>query len=245
MAVEGESHDLYASIHASTAPVLCMFKGSTVRRAAEDARYVKKHIIVENLPRTALVADIRRTLRRERVVGVDDVQIDLYRFSSNRRAYLTLSHPDFLQQNIAKLEKASVGGFLVTAHPTDVPSVNSELRGVKGRQLAAKRGAITGTGPSGCVPNNGRHVCIWGLPPKISSDSIKEYLQKFGLTKLDDKTEIYQVPLPENAFSLFSRHLLRTQSLSDSYHIVRRIHMTYFQPEVFGRKFQVHACVVR
>ncbi|KIO13601.1 hypothetical protein M404DRAFT_952973 [Pisolithus tinctorius Marx 270] len=213
-----------------------------MRVAVED---VKKHIIVENLPRTALVADIRRTLRRERVVGVDDVQIDLYRFSSNRRAYLTLSHPDFLQQNIAKLEKASVGGFLVTAHPTDVPPVNSELRGVKGRQLAAKRGAITGTGPSGCVPSNGRHVCIWGLPPKISSDSIKEHLQKFGLTKLDDKTEIYQVPLPENAFSLFSRHLLRTQSLSDSYHIVRRIHMTYFQPEVFGRKFQVHACVVR
>ncbi|KAI6036372.1 hypothetical protein BKA83DRAFT_4162007 [Pisolithus microcarpus] len=222
-----------------------MFRASVVRRAAQDARNVKRHIIVENLPRTAIAADIRRTLRRERVVGVDDVQVDMYRFTSNRRAYLTLSHPDFLQAGIAKLEKASVGGFLVSAYPTDMPSVNSELRGVKGRQLASKRGAITGTGPSGCIPNNGRHVCIWGLPPRVSSDSIREYLQKFGLTKLDDKTEIYQVPLPESAFSLFSRHLLRTQSLSDSYHIVRRVHMTYFQPEVFGKKFQVHACVVR
>ncbi|KAI6045655.1 hypothetical protein EDC04DRAFT_2559443, partial [Pisolithus marmoratus] len=150
------------------------------------------HIIVDNLPRTALAADIGRTLRRERACRL---QIDMYRFSSNRRAYLTLSHPDFLQQNIAKLEKASVGGFLVGAYPTDMPSVNSELRGVKGRQLAARRGAITGTGPSGRIPNNGRHVCIWGLPPKVSSDSIREYLQKFGLTKLDDKAEIYQVPL--------------------------------------------------
>lgn len=215
---------------------------SRATRAASDA---KRHIVIVNVPRTALAADIRRTLRQERVIGVDDIHIDLYRFAPNRRAYLTLSHPDFLQKNIAKLEKSSVGGFLVNAYPADPPAVIPELRGVKGRQLAAKRGAITGTGPSGGVPSNGKHVCISGLPPKASPESIKEYLQKFGLSKLDDKTEIYQIPLPDNAFSLYSRHLLRTQSVSDSYHVVRRIHMSHFQPEVFGKKFQVHACVVR
>ncbi|KAL4077176.1 hypothetical protein V8B97DRAFT_1400259 [Scleroderma yunnanense] len=214
-------------------------------RATTVANNARRHILIENVPRTALAADIRRTIRQERVVGIDDIQIDLYRFTPNRRAYLILSHPDFLQKNIAKLEKSSVGGLLVNAYPADLPTVNTELRGVKGRQLAAKRGAITGTGPSGGVPSNGRHVCIRGLPPKVSPESIKEYLQKFGLTKLDDKTEVYQVPLPEGAFSLYSRHLLRTQSISDSYHIVRRIHMSYFQPEVFGKKFQVHASVVR
>ncbi|KAG6329730.1 hypothetical protein ID866_9358, partial [Astraeus odoratus] len=207
-----------------------------------DAR---RHILLENLSRTALAADIRRAIRRERVIGVDDIQLDLYRFSPNGRAYLTLSHPDFLQKNIAKLEKSSIGGFLVSTHSADMPSVTPELRGIKGRQLAASRGAITGTGPSGGIPSHGKHVCIWGLPPKVSADSIKEYLQGFGLTKLDDKTEIYQVPIPDGAFSLYSRHLLRTQSVSDSYHVVRRVHMTYFQPEIFGKKFQVHARVVR
>jgi hypothetical protein len=32
----------------------------------------RRHILVGNLPRTALPADIQRTIRRERLVGVDD-----------------------------------------------------------------------------------------------------------------------------------------------------------------------------
>lgn len=36
------------------------------------AAETRKHILLDNLPRTALPADIRRTTRREKLVGVDD-----------------------------------------------------------------------------------------------------------------------------------------------------------------------------
>ncbi|KIJ69228.1 hypothetical protein HYDPIDRAFT_36311 [Hydnomerulius pinastri MD-312] len=155
----------------------------------------RKHILLGNLPRTALPADIRRTIRREKLVGVDDVQLDHYRFTQNRRAYITLSHPDFLKQNIAKLEKASIGGYLVTANPhTPPPPGLGTSRGVKGREAAAKRGAMTGTGPSGNM-GNGRHVCVWGFPPKASPESVKEFLESHNLEMLGNKPEIYKVPL--------------------------------------------------
>ena len=40
----------------------------------------RRHILITNVPRTALAADIRRTIRQERVVGVDDgeSQVVLY-----------------------------------------------------------------------------------------------------------------------------------------------------------------------
>ncbi|KIK94300.1 hypothetical protein PAXRUDRAFT_104227, partial [Paxillus rubicundulus Ve08.2h10] len=205
----------------------------------------RRHILVANLPRTALPADIQRAIRRERLVGVDDVQLELFRFVPNRRAYITLSHPDFLKQNIAKLENTSIGGYTITAHPCTAPlAVMEKLRGVKGREAAAKRGSLTGTGPSGAA-SNGRHVCIRGFPPKASAESVKEFLEHHNFERLGDKPEIYKVPLHENGFSLYSRYSIRTPSISDSYHIVRRTHMTFFQPEVFGTKFQLRACVVR
>ncbi|KAF9227614.1 hypothetical protein BS17DRAFT_693550, partial [Gyrodon lividus] len=155
----------------------------------------KRHILVENLPRTAFPADIRRAIRREKLVGIDDVQLELFRFTPNRRAYITLSHPDFLKENIAKLENASIGGYAVTAHPYIAPpTVVEKLRGVKGREAAAKRGSLTGTGSSGAM-SNGRHVCIWGFPPKASAGSVKEFLERHKFDRLGDKPEIYKVPL--------------------------------------------------
>ncbi|KAH7889460.1 hypothetical protein F5I97DRAFT_535793 [Phlebopus sp. FC_14] len=243
-----------------------MFRASTARRVAlETAQKLhavaQRHICLTHLPRSALPSDIRRLIRREKLVGVEDgtyvlqfglwldcsaVQLDLYRFISNRRAYLTLTHPDFLKQNIAKLDRASIGGYLINANPCGPPPATIvKSRGVKGREAAARRGAMTGTGPSGCIPSNGRYVCVWGFPPKATAESVKELLAIHDINGLGDKPEIYKIPLPDKNFSLYSRHLIRTPSISYSYLIVRRLNMTFFQPDIFGAKFQLRATVVR
>ncbi|KAF9246265.1 hypothetical protein BU15DRAFT_23546, partial [Melanogaster broomeanus] len=110
----------------------------------------KRHIVLENLPRTALPTDLRRAIRRAKLVGVDDVQLELFRFAPTRRAYITLSHSDFLTQNVEKLEGTSIGGYTVTARPHIAPPAFMDtLRGVKGRETAARQGYLTGTGCSG------------------------------------------------------------------------------------------------
>lgn len=75
------------------------------------------------------------------------------------------------------------------------PDGLGSMRGVKGREAAAKRGAFTGNGPSGAIPSNGRHVCIWGFPPKTSIEGVKEFLEGHKLDSLGDRPEIYKVPL--------------------------------------------------
>jgi len=204
----------------------------------------RRHILLGNLPRTTLPADIERALRRERLVGVEDVQLQLFRFLPTRRAYITLSHQDFLQMNIAKLANVTVGGNPVTAIPCSEPSTIENLRGVKGRKAAFERGSLPNLISSGTM-SNGRQLCAWGFAPKASAECVKDFLERSNIDGLGDKPEIYKVNLQRDEFSLYSRYLIRTSSISDSYHIARRIHQTLFQPDNFGTKFQVRACVIR
>ncbi|KAI9571292.1 hypothetical protein HD554DRAFT_2016868 [Boletus coccyginus] len=208
------------------------------------AAETRRHIRLENLSRTTLPADIERALRRERLVGVEDVQLQLFRFLPTRRAYITLSHPDFLQMNIAKLGNVTIGGHPVTAIPCLEPPTIENLRGVKGRKAALERGSLPALTRSGAM-SNGKQVCAWGFPPKASVECVKDFLEHSKINTVGDELEIYKVNLQAEEFSLYSRYLIRTSSISDSYHLARRIHQTLFRPDTFGTKFQVRACVVR
>ncbi|KAG9318723.1 hypothetical protein JVU11DRAFT_822 [Chiua virens] len=219
-----------------------MFRVSALCQAARPAAEAlstetRRHIRLENLSRTALPADIKRALRRERLVGVDDVQLQLFRFLPTGRAYITLTHPDFLRMNIAKLGNVKVGGHAVVAIPCLEPPTIDNLRGVKGRKAALQRGSLPNLTSSGAM-SNGRQVCAWGFPPKASVECVKEFLEHSQIDTLGDKLEIYKVHLQTDEFSLYSRYLIRTPSISDSYHIVRRIHQTPFQPIKYSAKFQ-------
>ncbi|KAG8217758.1 hypothetical protein J3R82DRAFT_5919 [Butyriboletus roseoflavus] len=160
----------------------------------------RRHIRLENLPRTTLPADIERALRRERLVGVENgeilglVQLQLFRFLPTCRAYITLSHPDFLQMNTAKLGKVTIGGHTVTAIPCLEPPKIENLRGVKGRKATLERGSLPGLTSSGTM-SNGRQVCAWGFPPKVSVASVKDFLEYNKVDALGDKPDIYKVNL--------------------------------------------------
>lgn len=173
------------------------------------AAETRRHIRLENLSRTTLPADIERALRRERLVGVEDgkspgpavhvlyaspVQLQLFRFLPTRRAYITLSHPDFLQMNIAKLGNVTIGGHPVTAIPCLEPPTIENLRGVKGRKAALERGSLPALTRSGAM-RNGKQVCAWGFPPKASVECVKDFLEHSKINTVGDELEIYKVNL--------------------------------------------------
>ncbi|KAH0827138.1 hypothetical protein J3R83DRAFT_4826 [Lanmaoa asiatica] len=139
----------------------------------------------------------------------------LFRFLPTRRAYIALSHPDFLQMNIAKLGKVSIGGYTVTAIPCPEPPKIENLRGVKGRKAALERGSLPGLTASGAM-SNGRQVCAWGFPPKASVECVKDFLERSKIDTLGDKPEIYKVNLMMFSVRKTSRRILPLLEILDS-----------------------------
>lgn len=112
------------------------------------------------------------------------VAIDYSRFLPTGRAYLTLTHPDLLRRNLTALQNATVAGISVTAQSAPPPSQSTppRTRGVKGRSEAAERGLITGNGPRGGIVNPGRNVVVWGLPGKMTTGELRDYLRGMGFS---------------------------------------------------------------
>jgi hypothetical protein len=221
-------------------------KVSNLTRAArQEMNDQRLHIQIRNIPRTAVPADIRRAVTRNKLTGVSDVHIDYTRFLSAGRAYLTLTQSEFIRDNLASLQKANIGGLQVDAFPSPPPLdvIPTRSRGARGRSDAAGRGAIVGNGPSAGLLNPNIHVVIWGLPGKITPNRLKEYLSDFQLAGTN-RGEIAQVNKPEERFSLFSRHIVRMSSVSEAHRLVRQLHMTYFEPEKSGEKYPVRARVI-
>lgn len=66
----------------------------------------------------------------------------------------------------------------------------NRMRGLKGKDYAAKRGYFDGNGPRGGIKNSGKNVVIWGLPGKMTPDALKELLSDFHLAGTEGgKTE--------------------------------------------------------
>jgi len=232
-----------------------MSAAAAVRRAASD--FVRRpvsisneeriHIQLRGLPRTALPADIKRALIRGRLMGVTDVAIDYHRFIPTGRAFLTLTTPDVLNQNLRALENASISSIPITSVSSPPPpTVSQRTRGVQGRMEAAERGLITGNGPRGGVVNDGKNIVLWGLPGRLTPEGLKGLLHNFKLAGTEGrKKEFVKVEPPDrSAYTMVSKHLIRMSSVSEAHRLVRALHMTYFQPEVHKEKYLIRCRVV-
>jgi hypothetical protein len=133
---------------------------------------------------------------------VEPVALDYYRFHPTGRAYITLTHPDFLRPNLNILAKASIATIPISAVPSPPPENSpSRMRGAKGRAEAALRGVANGNGPNAGTRNPSRYVVMWGLPGKMKIHELREFLRPFVLSGADHgQPEI--VKLARSAFFL-------------------------------------------
>ena len=125
------------------------------------------------------------------------VYIDYHRFIPTGRAYLALISSDYLNYNIQALKNATVSSMPISAASSDPPhNVLQRTRGAGGLHEAANRGIVTGNGARGGLSSEGRNVVLWGLPGKMTSDSLKSFLHNFRLAGSEGgKKEIIKLNL--------------------------------------------------
>ncbi|KAG0705950.1 hypothetical protein DFH29DRAFT_996377 [Suillus ampliporus] len=217
-----------------------MFRSTAIRRIARQVDEGRMHIQLRELPRSALPTDVRRLCIRDKLLGVTDVAIDYHRFLPTGRAYLTLAHTEHLYKNLQALDKSSVGSLPIHAVSSPPPYSNPGRLNKAGTQ-----GKIfSGNGPHGGIHSRMKHVVIWGFPGKISEQAVENYLRDFRLDGVDGKSGATKVALPTNTFSLYSRYLVRPTSTAEAHRLVRQLHMSYYEPEYWGRRYQLRARVV-
>jgi len=221
--------------------------GNMARAMRQDVKDHMTHIQLRNIPPTATPTDLRRLVTRSKLEGVTDVALDYQRFLTSGRAYLTLSHPDFLRSNLDALQNTSISSISVTAVASDPPLDVTPLRtrGTAGRVDASQRGIIVGNGIRAGLLNPAKNVVLWGLPGKMTPEALKKVLKRFKLAGSDGgKQEVAKVEMPDRTFTLFSRHLVRVSSVSEAHRLVRAMHMTYFEPQRWGKKYRIQARVI-
>jgi len=214
---------------------------------SEEANETRIHIQLRNVPRTAIPSDIRRLVSRTKLQGVADVAVDYHRFSPTGRAYLTLTNSDYLRPNLTALQKSHISTFPIKAMSSSPPNNGppSRMRGAKGRTEAVNRGIITGNGPHGGMLNPSRNVVIWGLPGRLTRAQLRDFLKDCNVPDTDEsRMEIVKLHRTDDSFSIFSRHLVRLQSMALAHHLVRLLHMTYFEEGKWGRQYQIRARVI-
>ncbi|KAH9842587.1 uncharacterized protein C8Q71DRAFT_720094 [Rhodofomes roseus] len=205
------------------------------------------HVRATNVPRTAIPADIKRVCVRHKIENVSHVALDYWRFSPTGQAWLTLTSPTFLPHTVNALNGAVISGKLLQAAARD-PMPQSQLartRGVKGRLEAAERGIITGSGPDGGRTGQGKGVVIYGLPGKFGAEAVRTYLKEFKLAASEDgQKEIVKLEVPPSKATLKSRFYVRLASVAEAHRLVRRFHMTFFEPNYYQNKYTIRAQVV-
>ncbi|KAG2367472.1 hypothetical protein BDR07DRAFT_1350959 [Suillus spraguei] len=215
-----------------------MFKSATVQRMiprlVDEGR---THIQLRELPRSAILTDLRRLCIRSQLLGVTDVAVDYHRFLPTGRAYLTLAHTEHLHKNLHALDNASVGSLPIQAVSAPPPrSGHGQLD-----RTGTQRKIFSGNGPHGGISSRMKHVVIWGLPGQIPGEVVENYLRDFRLDNIDDMVFTYSTA---NMSSFYSRYLVRPTSTAEAHRLVRQLHMSYFQPERWGRRYQLRARVV-
>ncbi|KAJ7694232.1 hypothetical protein B0H17DRAFT_476579 [Mycena rosella] len=183
-----------------------------------------KIIQLSNLPTTVIPADLRRLVIRGQVQGVEDASIEYHRLQPTGRAYLRLTHEDFFP-NLDALEMVSVSGV----HPIAEASAETPSPDESG-----------GHGLSSELGCDGKDVVIWGLPRQLREEAVDRHLLG-GFSMFPGE---FLFKLPPVGFSLYSRFRVRLVSVSEAHRLVRKVHMTNYNPEVLGPKYQLRAQVV-
>ncbi|TFY72389.1 hypothetical protein EVG20_g612 [Dentipellis fragilis] len=199
------------------------------------------HVRLNGLPRTATPADIQRLLRRHQVEHVSDVGLDYKRFWSTGGAYVSLASQE--AQRFALRAMRNVTFFTKTVTSAETPAPQGpppRTRGVKGRENAATRGAITGTGERGGIWETEKSVILAGLPGKANVNEVRGMLKGYKLA--NGTAQIVKLDRIDD--SVCSRVLVRLNSVSEAHRLVRNIHMTYVNQAHLGSEYLVHARIV-
>ncbi|KAF7338407.1 hypothetical protein MVEN_02066500 [Mycena venus] len=209
---------------------------SAIRRGARRIPESLKRatqIELSNLPPTTTPADLRRLIVRAQVQGVEDAAIDYHHLNPTGRAYLKLTHPDFLVPGLDALEKVTISGIHPIAQPSQRPPAAAQL---------------DGNGLSSELDSNGRYVAVWGLPKAVAPNVLDDIIRdRFSFPP----GEPYIFKMPElntadnpRVFTLASRFLVRLASVSEAHRLVRELHMTYYWPERHQTKYPLRARVI-
>jgi len=218
-----------------------------------------------DVPKTALHNDVRRAVGRAGVDQKYDVYLDYFRFQRNGQAYLRFSSPEDV--NAAMQRIGGRGRFQITAQDiicAPVPQPDSLVRrqrGIQGRAIAAQKGKTLGNGPDAGTSSRGRDVVLYGLPGKIEAEDVFAALTGFEInSKSRETTDIGNegdadeldedehtqavIKLPQSGRSLTSRHLVRLANTSEAHRLVRKLHMTYWEENIWGTKYMCRARVI-
>lgn len=219
--------------------------GRVVQRGFKSAFVEPPKTIIKlsQLPRTALPSDVLRMLRTNQLENVSRVSLVYDRFKPTGKAYVSLGTADSLNGNLRLLQKATLTSFPVDswAGADDMPSV-VRRRGAQGRQEAVDRGLVSGNGPDGGIVGNGKVVILFGLPGRLEPDGLGKYLKRFEATS--GQEEIRKVERPVGKLIIESLHMMRCASVSDAHRLVRLLHMTYYNSNLYGHKYLIRARVI-
>lgn len=206
----------------------------------------RNHVLLVDLPRTALPADVRRLCAKQRFDHVSKVALDYYRFSPTGRAWVTISDANHTEAAVKVLKNCNIGGAMIKAHAAEPVSERpSRTRGPKGRMEAAERGIIPGTGPDTGIPHQGRCVVMYGLPGQLTVETLRAFLKSFKLAGMENgQKEVIKVELDPDNKNPTSRFFVRLASVAEAHRLVRRLHMTHYQPDHYGTRCPIHAHVI-
>jgi len=200
------------------------------------------HVKLTGLPRTATPADITRLLAMNKVHNITKVTLDYRRFEPTGCAFLTLSQPSVLPKTLASLKQLRYFGHPLiprTTRPPSEPRMRS--RGLKGREEASERSIVAGTGSQAGITDVGRSVLLSGLPGKISTNAVRRCLNDYNL--MGGQAEV--VKMASNSKStMTSRVLVRLCSPSEAFRLLRNLHMTNYEPDVWGDKYIIRAKLI-
>ncbi|GJE86928.1 RNA recognition motif domain-containing protein [Phanerochaete sordida] len=220
------------------------------REAFQQAHASRKRVAINNVPKTALPADIRRLCIKSGVSeNIAKVAIDYKRFIPTGTAIVTLTDSAFIRSAVSSLHGSIIAGHEVTA--TSIADDDSEemlqprARGVKGRVQAAERGVTTGDGPAGGTKSGGSNVVLYGLPGRMTPEAAWYYLSGFklaGATARDK--DIIKLPSASEKATLTSKFQVRLASSAEAHRLVRKLHETYYEPEIFDMRYRVRARVI-
>lgn len=111
------------------------------------------------------------------------VSINYERFRPTGEATIRVRRPQDLYPALYALKNASISHYFLHFKPThDIVPIRPRTRGAKGRQEAIQRGLITGDGPDAGIAERGKSVVIWGLPPRVRLDKLREFLNNGRLS---------------------------------------------------------------
>jgi len=114
-------------------------------------------------------------------------------------------------------------------------------RGLKGREEASERSIVSGSGSQGGITDVGRSVLLSGLPGKITTEVVRRFLRNYKL--MGGQAEVVKLE-QETRSEMTSRVLVRLSSMSEAFRLVRNLHMTNYEPDIWEDKYTIRAQLI-